>query len=201
MGLSKNISLLLSILLLAGGSTALAHVPVSQGWGLGFDVSRTLGGHAVMQLERAQSSEWLWKVAVGRHIGTPGDMTPSWKGLKGEVLSGSVVSMGTLVFPQQSQKLGASWFLGMDVTRESYRIQRYGQDAMLLQESSDVVLQSREEARLVVGAQWALGAHLALRAHVGVGAVRDRLSSRSIDEEVNSLPMARPGGVALIWRW
>ena len=33
------------------------------------------------------------------------------------------------------------------------------------------------------------------------GAVRERLSGRFEGEEVNSLPMARPGGVALLWRW
>ena len=43
--------------------------------------------------------------------------------------------------------------------------------------------------------------HLAVRLHVGVGAVRERLSNRFEGEEVNSLPMARPGGLALMWRW
>lgn len=188
-------------LLLAGGISACAQSPVSQGWGIGVDASRVLGGHAVIQLEHAQSSEWLWQVAAGRYIGKETGMTPSWKGLKGEVISGSVLSLGTLVFPQQDQKLGASWFLGVDVSRESYRIQRTQHDASLLQGSTGVVLQSREEARLLAGAQWSVGSHLAIRAHVGMGAVRERLSSRFVGEEVSSLPMARPGGVALIWRW
>ena len=42
---------------------------------------------------------------------------------------------------------------------------------------------------------------MAVRVHVGMGAVRERLSSRFVGEEVSSLPMARPGGVSLIWRW
>ena len=189
-------------LLLLGGSIAFAQSPVSQGWGVGVDASRALGGHAVVQLEHAQSSEWLWQVAVGTYVGAPQGVTPSWKGLKGDVLSGSVVSLGTLVFPQQDPKLGALWFLGVDVSRESYRIQRSTEDTQLLSgTTSGVALQSREEARLLAGAQWSVGAHLAVRAHVGMGAVRERLSSRLVGEEVSSLPMARPGGVALIWRW
>ncbi len=188
-------------LLLAGGISACAQSPVSQGWGIGVDASRVLGGHAVVQLEHAHSSEWLWQVAAGRYIGRETGMTPSWKGLKGEVISGSLLSLGTLVFPQQDHKLGASWFLGVDVSRESYRIQRSEDDVSLLQGSTGVVLQSREEARLLAGAQWSVGSHLAVRAHVGMGAVRERLSSRFVGEEVSSLPMARPGGVALIWRW
>ena len=188
-------------LLLAGGISACAQSPVSQGWGIGVDASRVLGGHAVVQLEHAHSSEWLWQVAAGRYIGRETGMTPSWKGLKGEVISGSLLSLGTLVFPQQDHKLGASWFLGVDVSRESYRIQRSEDDVSLLQGSTGVVLQSREEARLLAGAQWSVGSHLAIRAHVGMGAVRERLSSRFVGEEVSSLPMARPGGVALIWRW
>ena len=188
-------------LLLAGGISACAQSPVSQGWGIGVDASRVLGGHAVVQLEHAHSSEWLWQVAAGRYIGRETGMTPSWKGLKGEVISGSLLSLGTLVFPQQDHKLGASWFLGVDVSRESYRIQRSEDDVSLLQGSTGVVLQSREEARLLAGAQWSVGSHLAVRAHVGMGAVRERLSSRFVGEEVSSLPMARPGGGALIWRW
>ena len=188
-------------LLLAGGISACAQSPVSQGWGIGVDASRVLGGHAVVQLEHAHSSEWLWQVAAGRYIGRETGMKPSWKGLKGEVISGSLLSLGTLVFPQQDHKLGASWFLGVDVSRESYRIQRSEDDVSLLQGSTGVVLQSREEARLLAGAQWSVGSHLAVRAHVGMGAVRERLSSRFVGEEVSSLPMARPGGVALIWRW
>lgn len=188
-------------LLFAGGISACAQSPVSQGWGIGVDASRVLGGHAVVQLEHAHSSEWLWQVAAGRYIGRETGMTPSWKGLKGEVISGSLLSLGTLVFPQQDHKLGASWFLGVDVSRESYRIQRSEDDVSLLQGSTGVVLQSREEARLLAGAQWSVGSHLAVRAHVGMGAVRERLSSRFVGEEVSSLPMARPGGVALIWRW
>lgn len=156
----------------------------------------------MVQLEHAQSSEWLWQVAAGRYIGTETGMTPSWKGLKGEVISGSVMSLGTLVFPQQDHKLGASWFLGVDVSRESYRIQRSTADTQLLSgATSGVALQTREEVRLLAGAQWSVGSHLAVRAHVGMGAVRERLSSRFVGEEVSSLPMARPGGVALIWRW
>ena len=104
-------------LLLLGGSTAVAQSPVSQGWGVGVDASRALGGHAVIQMEHAQSSEWLWQVAVGTYVGAPQGVTPSWKGLKGDVLSGSVVSLGTLVFPQQDPKLGALWFLGVDVSK------------------------------------------------------------------------------------
>ena len=73
---------------------------------------------------------------------------------------------------------------------------------LLLPESATgTVTQTREELRLIAGAQWAVGNHIAVRLHVGVGAVRERLSGRFEGEEVNSLPMARPGGVALIWRW
>ena len=67
--------------------------------------------------------------------------------------------------------------------------------------ASGMMIQSREELRLVAGAQWTIGSHLAVRLHVGVGAVRERLSNRFEGEEVNSLPMARPGGLALMWRW
>ena len=189
-------------LLLTGGTSACAQSPVSLGWGIGLDASRAMGGHAVVQLEHAQSSELLWQVAAGRYVGTEIGMTPFWKGLKGEVISGSVMSLGTLVFPQQDHKLGASWFLGVDVSRESYRIQRSIEDTELLSgATSGVALQTREEARLLAGAQWSVGSHLAVRIHMGMGAVRERLSSRFVGEEVSSLPMARPGGVALIWRW
>ena len=168
------------------------------GWGVGVDASRALGGHAVVQVEHAQSSEWLWHVSAGTYVGTPTGEAACWKGLKGDVLSGSVVSMGSMVFPAQEHKLGAAWFLGADVTRESYRIQRDASDAQVL---GGPLTQTREEARLIAGGQWALGRHAAVRAHVGVGVVRDRLSSRFVGEEVNSLPMARPAGLALIWRW
>ena len=190
-----------TLLLLAGGSTVLAQSPVSKGWGVGVDVSRLLGGHAVVQLEHAQSSEWLWQLQAGQYVGEVVGVHPSWKGLKGDVLSGSVMSIGTLVFPDQEHKLGASWFLGFDLSRESYRIQRGAEENQTLQTSNSVLLQSREEARLLAGAQWAVGAHMAVRVHVGMGAVRERLSSRFVGEEVSSLPMARPGGVSLIWRW
>ena len=197
-----HLRLWVTAFLLAGGTSACAQSPVSQGWGIGMDASRAMGGHAVVQLEHAQSSELLWQVAAGRYVGTEIGMTPFWKGLKGEVISGSVMSLGTLVFPQQDHKLGASWFLGVDVSRESYRIQRSTEDTQLLSgATSGVALQTREEARLLAGAQWSVGSHLAVRVHVGMGAVRERLSSRFVGEEVSSLPMARPGGVALIWRW
>ena len=127
-----HLRLWVTALLLAGGTSACAQSPVSQGWGIGVDASRAMGGHAVVQLEHAQSSELLWQVAAGRYVGTEIGMTPFWKGLKGEVISGSVMSLGTLVFPQQDHKLGASWFLGMDVSRESYRIQRSTEDTQLL---------------------------------------------------------------------
>ena len=52
-------------LFLAWGSVASAQGPLAQGWGVGVDASRLLGGHAVVQVERAQSSEWLWQVAAG----------------------------------------------------------------------------------------------------------------------------------------
>lgn len=189
-------------LLLFGGTAAVAQSPVSKGWGVGVDVSRALGGHAVVQVEHAQSTEWLWHVSAGSYVGTPTGEAPCWKGLKGDVLSGAVVSMGSMVFPVQEHKLGAAWFLGADLTRESYRLQRESSDAQMLGGApSGVLTQTREEARLLAGAQWTLGRHAAVRAHVGVGVVRDRLSSRFVGEEVNSLPMARPAGLALIWRW
>ena len=199
---NKHLRFWVASLFLLGGTAALAQSPVSKGWGLGVDVSRALGGHAVVQVEHAQSSEWLWHVSAGTYVGTPSGESACWKGLKGDVLSGSLVSMGSMVFPAQEHKLGAAWFLGADVTRESYRIQRDASDAQVPGGSSGGQLtQTREEARLLAGAQWALGRHAAVRAHVGVGVVRDRLSSRFVGEEVNSLPMARPAGLALIWRW
>ncbi len=199
---NKHLRFWVASLLLLGGTAAVAQSPVSKGWGVGVDASRALGGHAVVQVERAQSSEWLWHVSAGTYVGTPSGEAAGWKGLKGDVLSGSVISMGSMVFPAQEHKLGAAWFLGADVTRESYRIQRDAFDAQGMGGSSTGQLtQTREEARLLAGAQWALGRHAAVRAHVGVGVVRDRLSSRFVGEEVNSLPMARPAGLALIWRW
>jgi len=199
---NKHLRFWVASLLLLGGTAAVAQGPVSRGWGVGVDVSRALGGHAVVQVEHAQSSEWLWHVSAGTYVGTPSGQAACWKGLKGDVLSGSVISMGSMVFPAQEHKLGAAWFLGADVTRESYRIQRDASDAQVLGgPSTGQLTQTREEARLLAGAQWALGRHAAVRAHVGVGVVRDRLSSRFVGEEVNSLPMARPAGLALIWRW
>jgi len=199
---NKHLRFWVASLLLLGGTAAVAQSPVSKGWGVGVDASRALGGHAVVQVERAQSSEWLWHVAAGTYVGTPSGEAAGWKGLKGDVLSGSVISMGSMVFPAQEHKLGAAWFLGADVTRESYRIQREAFDAQVVgNPATGQLTQTREEARLLAGAQWALGRHAAVRAHVGVGVVRDRLSSRFVGEEVNSLPMARPAGLALIWRW
>ena len=199
---NKHLRFWVASLLLSGGQAAVAQSPVSKGWGVGVDASRALGGHAVVQVERAQSSEWLWHVSAGTYVGTPSGEAAGWKGLKGDVLSGSVISMGSMVFPAQEHKLGAAWFLGADVTRESYRIQRDAFDAQGMGgPSTGQLTQTREEARLLAGAQWALGRHAAVRAHVGVGVVRDRLSSRFVGEEVNSLPMARPAGLALIWRW
>ena len=184
------------------GTSAHAQVPISEGWGVGVDASRMLGGHAVVQVERALSPEWLWQVSAGPYVGTLHGDNPCWKGLKGEVMSGSVLSLGTLVYPAQEHKLGASWFLGMDASIEQSRIVRGDLDRLLLPESATgTVTQTREELRLVAGAQWAVGNHIAVRLHVGVGAVRERLSGRFEGEEVNSLPMARPGGVALLWRW
>ena len=189
-------------LLLLLGTSAHAQVPISEGWGVGVDASRMLGGHAVVQVERALSPEWLWQVSAGPYVGTLHGDNPCWKGLKGEVMSGSVLSLGTLVYPAQEHKLGASWFLGMDASIEQSRIVRGDLDRLLLPESATgTVTQTREELRLFAGAQWAVGNHIAVRLHVGVGAVRERLSGRFEGEEVNSLPMARPGGVALLWRW
>ena len=199
---NKHLRFWVASLLLLGGTAAVAQSPVSKGWGVGVDASRALGGHAVVQVERAQSSEWLWHVAAGTYVGTPSGEAACWKGLKGDVLSGSVISMGSMVFPAQEHKLGAAWFLGADVTRENYRIQREAFDAQVVgNPATGQLTQTREEARLLAGAQWALGRHAAVRADVGVGVVRDRLSSRFVGEEVNSLPMARPAGLALIWRW
>lgn len=199
---NKHLRFWVASLLLLGGTAAVAQSPVSKGWGVGVDVSRALGGHAVVQVEHAQSSEWMWHISAGTYVGTPSGEAACWKGLKGDVLSGSVISMGSMVFPAQEHKLGAAWFLGADVTRESYRIQRETLDALVWGgPTAGPLTQTREEARLIAGAQWALGRHAAVRAHVGVGVVRDRLSSRFVGEEVNSLPMARPGGLALIWRW
>jgi len=199
---NKHLRVWAASLFLLGGTVAVAQSPVSKGWGVGVDASRALGGHAVVQVEHAQSSEWLWHVSAGTYVGTPSGESACWKGLKGDVLSGSVVSVGSLVFPAQEHKLGAAWFLGADVTRESYRLQRAPSDAHGLgSASAGLLTQTREEARLVAGAQWALGRHAAVRAHVGMGVVRERLSSRYVGEDINSLPMARPAGLALIWRW
>jgi hypothetical protein len=199
---NKHLRFWVACLFLLGGTVAEAQGLVSKGWGVGVDASRALGGHAVVQVEHAQSAEWLWLVSAGTYVGTPSGEAACWKGLKGDVLSGSVISMGSLVFPAQEHKLGAAWFLGADLTRESYRIQRAATDAPLSGGSlAGPLTQTREEARFLAGAQWSVGRHAALRAHVGVGVVRDRLSSRFVGEEVNSLPMARPAGIALIWRW
>ena len=188
--------------LLLVGASARAQAPISEGWGVGVDASRVLGGHAVVQVERAFSPEWLWQVSAGPYVGTLHGENPCWKGLKGEVVSGSVLSLGTLVYPVQEHKLGASWFLGMDASIEQSRMVRGDLDGLWMPETAfGSVTQIREELRLVAGAQWAVGKHIAVRLHVGVGAVRERLSTRLEGEEVNSLPMARPGGVALMWRW
>lgn len=202
MSTTPHLRIWVASLLLLGGAAASAQGPVSKGWGVGVDASRALGGHAVVHVEHAQSAEWLWQVSAGTYVGTPGGTQACWKGLKGDVLSGSLVSVGSLVYPAQDHKLGATWFLGADLTRESYQIQRELSDsAPNAVTTSGVLTQTREEARLVAGAQWAVGGHLAIRAHVGMGVVRDRLSSRFVGEEVNSLPMARPAGLAMIWRW
>lgn len=202
MSTTSHLRTWLASLLLLGGSAASAQGPVSKGWGVGVDASRALGGHAVVHVEHAQSAEWLWQVSAGTYVGAPSGNQACWKGLKGDVLSGSLVSVGSLVYPAQDHKLGAAWFLGADLTRESYRIQRAASDiAPNGSATSNVLTQTREEARLIAGAQWAVGTHLAIRAHVGMGVVRDRLSSRFVGEEVNSLPMARPGGLSLLWRW
>ena len=199
---TSQLRIWVTALLLAWGGVASAQGPLAQGWGVGVDASRLLGGHAVVQVERAQSSEWLWQVAAGPYVGTVNGENPFWKGLKGDVVSGSVVSVGSLVFPTQDPKLGATWFLGLDLTRESCRLLRDTEDPHAAQAPGfGVVVQTREEARLLAGAQWAIGQHVALRAHVGMGVVRDRLSSRMMGEEVSAMPMARPGGLALLWRW
>ena len=188
--------------LLLLGTSARAQAPISEGWGVGVDASRLLGGHAVVQVERALSPEWLWQISAGPYVGTLHGENPCWKGLKGEVVSGSVLSLGTLVYPAQEHKLGASWFLGMDASIEQSRLVRGGFDrAIMPGPAVGTVVQTREELRLIAGAQWAVGNHVAVRLHLGVGAVRERLSNRFEGEEVNSLPMARPGGVALLWRW
>jgi hypothetical protein len=94
------------------------------------------------------------------------------------------------------------WFLGLDLSRESCRLLRDVEDVHSTQAPGfGVVVQTREEVRLLAGAQWTMGRHVALRAHVGMGVVRDRLSSRMMGEEVSAMPMARPGGLALLWRW
>ena len=153
-------------LLLLLGTSAHAQVPISEGWGVGVDASRMLGGHAVVQVERALSPEWLWQVSAGPYVGTLHGDNPCWKGLKGEVMSGSVLSLGTLVYPAQEPKLGASWFLGMDASIEQSRIVRGDLDRLLLPESATgTVTQTREELRLVAGAQWAVGNHVAVRLH------------------------------------
>jgi len=188
--------------LLLLGTSARAQTPISEGWGVGVDASRLLGGHAVVQVERALSPEWLWQISAGPYVGTLHGENPCWKGLKGEVVSGSVLSLGTLLYPAQEHKLGASWFLGMDASIEQSRLVRGGVDrAIMPGPAAGTVVQTREELRLIAGAQWAVGNHVAVRLHLGVGAVRERLSNRFEGEEVNSLPMARPGGVALLWRW
>lgn len=188
--------------LLLLGTSARAQTSISEGWGVGVDASRLLGGHAVVQVERALSPEWLWQISAGPYVGTLHGENPFWKGLKGEVVSGSVLSLGTLLYPAQEHKLGASWFLGMDASIEQSRLVRGGSDrAIMPGPAAGTVVQTREELRLIAGAQWAVGNHVAVRLHLGVGAVRERLSNRFEGEEVNSLPMARPGGVALLWRW
>ena len=188
--------------LLLWGVSARAQTPISEGWGVGVDASRLLGGHAVVQVERALSPEWLWQISAGPYVGTLHGENPCWKGLKGEVVSGSVLSLGTLLYPAQEHKLGASWFLGMDASIEQSRLVRGGFDRSIMPgPAAGTVVQTREEFRLIAGAQWAVGNHVAVRLHLGVGAVRERLSNRFEGEEVNSLPMARPGGVALLWRW
>ena len=202
MNLIQRLCFSLAILLVVGGSSAFAQGPVAQGWGVGLDASRARGGHAVVQVEKVQSPEMLWQVSAGPYVGTLNGLNPCWKGLKGEVLSGSVYSVGALVFPAQEKHLGASWFLGIDLSREQAKIQRGVEDALQLPGGPrTVMLQTREEARLVAGAQWSVGSHLAARIHIGMGAVRERLSSRFEGEEVSSMPMARPAGLALIWRW
>ena len=92
---TSQLRIWVTALLLAWGGVAFAQGPLAQGWGVGVDASRLLGGHAVVQVERAQSSEWLWQVAAGPHVGTVNGHNPFWKGLKGDVLSGSVVSVGS----------------------------------------------------------------------------------------------------------
>jgi len=188
-------------LLLLGGTTAAAQSPISSGWGVGVDASRWLGGHAVLQVEHAQSPEWVWYIAAGPYVGTPQGINPCWKGLKGDVISGSVLSVGSLVFPAQEPKLGASWFLGADFSRESYRIQRPAENHAGGNLFVGRTMQTREEARFLAGAQWSLGNRVAVRAHVGIGVTRDRLSTRYVGEDVNALPFARPAGLALVWRW
>ena len=81
------------------GTSAHAQVPISEGWGVGVDASRMLGGHVGVQVERALSPDWLWQVSAGPYVGTLHGDNPCWKGLKGEVMSGSVLSLGTLVYP------------------------------------------------------------------------------------------------------
>jgi hypothetical protein len=198
---NKHLRLWVASLCLLGGTTAVAQSPVSAGWGVGVDASRWLGGHAVLQVEHAQSPEWIWHIAAGPYVGSPQGINPCWKGLKGDVMSGSVLSVGSLVFPTQEPKLGASWFLGADFSRESYRIQRFAESHDGGSLSAGRTIQTREEARLVAGAQWSIGKHVAVRAHVGVGVTRDRLSTRYVGEDINALPFARPGGLALVWRW
>ena len=70
MNLIQRLCSALVILLVVGGSSALAQGPVAQGWGVGLDASRALGGHAVVQIEKVQSPEMLWQVSAGPYVGT-----------------------------------------------------------------------------------------------------------------------------------
>ena len=98
-----------------------------------------------------------------------------------------------------ARSLTSVWFVGADATREQYTLANVESLAQL--DNRAGLKQTREELRLLVGAQWEVGSHLAARVHVGMGVVRDRVTAWAQGEEINSLPIARPGGVELIWRW
>jgi len=198
----KGIHIQLLMLLLTGGmlgQVGLAQAPAAQGWGVGVDASRLACGHAVLHVERVQSSDVLWTLDVGRYIGSLNEAMPCWRDLQGDVQSGHVIAAGVKAFPSGEFKLGAQWFVGADVSRESYNLARL--ESLLTLENVAGVRQTREEARLMVGAQWSWGRHLVLRAHVGMGVIRDRVSAWAEGSTINSLPIARPGGLELVWRW
>lgn len=197
MSIRKHLSIVGLLLLGMVAQPALAQEPM--GWGVGVDASRLMGGHAVVHVEHAQQADWLWSVDLGRYVGPLTDSQPCWRDLRGEVKSGHLVTVGVKAFPAEEMKLGAKWFVGADATREQYSLANV--ESLVQLDNQAGLKQTREELRLLVGAQWEVGSHLAARVHVGMGVVRDRVTAWAQGEEINSLPIARPGGVELIWRW